>query len=81
MNASLGDRYARGEFETRVIDGEAVQERIRRRTYGFVLREYVYPDGKSSKWGVIFPGWSQEVVMSTDEAETLRLILNDVLDP
>lgn len=80
MNASLGERYARGEFETRVIDGERVERQIRLRMYGFLFVEYRYPDGKPSQWGVRFPHWPNEMLMSTNQANVLRHALDDYLD-
>ena len=80
MNAALGERYARGEFEIRVIDGERVERQIRLRMYGFLFVEYRYPDGKPSQWGVLFPGWPNEMLMSTNQANVLRHALNDYLD-
>lgn len=45
MNAALGERYARGEFETRVIDGQQVEREILLRSYGFLFVEYRYRTG------------------------------------
>jgi hypothetical protein len=79
MNAALGERYAHGEFEIRVVDGERVERQIRLRSYGFLLVEYRYPDGKPSQWRVLFPQWPK-MRMSTDQANTLRHALNHYLD-
>jgi hypothetical protein len=80
MNAALGERYARGEFEIRVIDGQQVERQIRLRSYGFLLVEYRFPDGTPSHWGVLFPEWPNEMRMSTDQANTLRHALSHYLD-
>lgn len=80
MNAALGERYLRGEFDQEVIDGKQVEVQIRLRSYGFLLREYRYPDGKPSQWGVLFPHWPNEMRMSTDQANTLRHALGHCLD-
>lgn len=79
MNAELGARYARGEFDKCVIDGEEVERVIRFRSYGFLFVEYRYSDGRPSKWGVMFPSWPKEMLMSTDQAETLHHTLDLVL--
>lgn len=80
MNAALDEHYARGQFDTRVIDGEVVIRMIRVRSYGFLFVEYQYPDGRPSQWGIRFPRYADEILMSTDQADTLRHTLNHYID-
>jgi hypothetical protein len=80
MNAARGERYARGEFETRLIDGQQVERQVHLRSYGFLFVEYRYPEGEPSQWGVLFPNWPDEMLMSAAQADMLRHALNDHLD-
>jgi len=81
MNAELGERYARGEFETRFINGERVEREIRLRSSGLLVAEYRYPDDRPSQWGVLLPHWPQEVLMSIEQVQTVRNALDQILDP
>lgn len=81
MNAKLGKHNARGEFETRFIDGERVEREIRLRSYGLLVAEYRYPDGRPSRWGVLLPHFAEEVLMNIEQVRTMRDALDHILDP
>lgn len=55
------------------------ERKIVYRSYGICISKWELPDGTPLCWGVIFPHWRETMLISTDQAETLRDALNFVL--
>ncbi|MDT5370737.1 MAG: hypothetical protein QOC62_5168 [Mycobacterium sp.] len=55
------------------------ERKIVYRTYGICVSKWELPDGTPTGWAVIFPHWPEIMLMSTDQAKTLRDALNFVL--